>query len=722
MKIMRISRFMMIGLVATSLLASCKKEDNTGNNNSNLNLDGISFKASTEKGDPNAKTYLDYDKIKWMSGDQILVQNNDNQQAAFEVVEGIDSQDGVFYTGSTSFDRSPNYAAVYPYDKASISGTTATFTIPQQQSITTTGTFGNGTMPMVAYSSNNVLHFYNVFGGICFPIYGPGKHVTKIVLTSKNSDDKLWGSFAADCTSDDPTPVYVPGSGGGNSIELICNGDAGINLTNEPQEFFIMVPPGTMTAGFSMSVYDGPNCLLELPVSWDAASHADFIKRSHVSEVDHSITFPNMTVMTVSPSQITTTQAYGQGQVTVSGGETIRERGICWAKATDTQMPTLDNNVLVIGNLVIDNGTERHGGIFNGLEEATEYYVRAYAKNASGAVKYGDPIPFATLRSAFNTPYVGTLPYPFSVGSTSTSKVYFSMGNLQYKSNTNYAQDPRPYNVTNCTWKFADKQYDYIGASGNNVAMNGNSSSGWLDLFGWATSGWNHNGLEYYPWATGYYMGNYYYTSFYAYGNSTSNLGTGNAEWGHNPISNGGNSYDQWRTLTGPTDTGTTGGEWDYLFNRRSGYRYAEVQLLLNGNISNTISNVNGYPVVQARTVNGLLVFPDNFTWPEGFNEIITNGAANYASNMVSEALWTELELKGVMFLPAAGVRLGTSVMQAGNEGGYWASTIRNNSALNLPAWGNWFGNNTVNNGTGFSNFTSEWDRYWGISVRLVHR
>ena len=77
---------MMIGLLATSLLASCKKEDNTGNTNPNLNLDGISFKASTEKGNPNARTYLAYDKIKWMSGDQILVQNSANQQAAFEVV------------------------------------------------------------------------------------------------------------------------------------------------------------------------------------------------------------------------------------------------------------------------------------------------------------------------------------------------------------------------------------------------------------------------------------------------------------------------------------------------------------------------------------------------------------------------------------------------------------------------------------------------------------
>jgi len=69
-------RLMMIGLVATSLLASCKKENNTSNTNSNLNLDGISFRASTEGGNRNAKTYLDGEDIKWMAGDLILVQNS----------------------------------------------------------------------------------------------------------------------------------------------------------------------------------------------------------------------------------------------------------------------------------------------------------------------------------------------------------------------------------------------------------------------------------------------------------------------------------------------------------------------------------------------------------------------------------------------------------------------------------------------------------------------
>ena len=188
---MRIHKLIIIGLVATSLLASCKKEEKP-NAHSNLNLDGVSFKANTESGARNAKTYLDGQDVKWMEGDLILVQNSANQQAPFEVVEGIQTMNGTFYTGS-DFDLAPAYDAAYPSSKVTLSGTTATFTLPQQQQMTVTGTFGNGAMPMVAHSTNNVLNFYNVCGGVCFPLQGAGKHVSKIVLTSKNSSDKLWG-------------------------------------------------------------------------------------------------------------------------------------------------------------------------------------------------------------------------------------------------------------------------------------------------------------------------------------------------------------------------------------------------------------------------------------------------------------------------------------------------------------------------------------------------
>ena len=61
----------------------------------------------------------------------------------------------------------------------------------------------------------------------------------------------------------------------------------------------------------------------------------------------------------------------------------------------------------------------------------------------------------------------------FSV--SSTKKVMFSKGNLQYQANPG-------------TWRFAENQYDVIGADNGNIASD---YTGWIDLFGWGTWGSN---------------------------------------------------------------------------------------------------------------------------------------------------------------------------------------------------------------------------------------
>ena len=67
----------------------------------------------------------------------------------------------------------------------------------------------------------------------------------------------------------------------------------------------------------------------------------------------------------------------------------------------------------------------------------------------------------------------GAITAAFSV--SETKKVYFSQGNLQYQASTN-------------TWRFATNQYDCIGKEGNEKKSS--TYSGWVDLFGWGTSGY----------------------------------------------------------------------------------------------------------------------------------------------------------------------------------------------------------------------------------------
>lgn len=254
--------------------------------------------------------------------------------------------------------------------------------------------------------------------------------------------------------------------------------------------------------------------------------------------------------------------------------------------------------------------------------------------------------------------------------SASGGKVKFSQGNLQYQASTN-------------TWRFATNQYDYIGNAAGNTSPS-STQTAWIDYFNWGTSGYNHGANCYQPWSTSTTRSDYY-----AYGSSSKNLYDakddnsmrGQADWGYNAISNGGNTENSgWRILTKD--------EWAYLINTRSEtYRYAK------GTIHGT---------------NGLMLFPDGFTLPTGVS--ISNANTTDASyTSYSDDTWTALEAAGVVFLPATGLRNGTSVLETGSVGNYWSSTCMNaNSVYNIRFDGSSL--NLVNDG----------DRQNGFPVRLV--
>lgn len=670
---------MMAGLMVLGLLSACKK-DNT-NNNSNLNFDGICFKATTESHDPNAKTYLDGEDVKWMENDHILVCNSADQQADFKVVDGIETMNGTFYTGAT-FDQAPDYNAAYPYDKVTLSGTTATFVLPQQQIITRTGTFGNGAMPMVAHSSDETLNFYNVCGGICFPMQGAGIRVSKLVLTSKDASDKLWGTFTVDCTAvpvsgnvtSGPMPTFKTGSEGSNVIELVCNGDEGITLTAEAQDFYIMVPPQTMKSGFTLEIFDGTNRIYNRSIEWDAATHANFITRSVVSKVQTPLTFNDpLTVTTVSPVFISQTQAYGQGTVT-GDDNNITERGLCWALASETTTPTIANNHKADAS----NASGSFAFMFGDDQPLTKdcvYYVRAYAINTFGMAYYGDPIPFAT-RKDYSNDYNGRMPYAYSV--SATQQVNFSMGNLQYQASTN-------------TWRFAEYQFEYVGGTDGyrygNVYANGehpdasqngtasgnqnisSSYDGWIDLFSWATSGYHNSSdqynVNYHPYSWSKNVVNTDYNEF-GYGPSYNMPGymslTGanaNYDWGvYNNISNDGSfGTGAWRTLT------ANNGEWDYLL-------YSRSASTINGtaNVRYASAQINARFGGRTNTVSGFMMFPDTYTWPAevAYYPAEFNSLSSTFENghQWTEAEWSLLEKNGAIFMPAGGYR---DVSSAGN-------------------------------------------------------
>ena len=249
----------------------------------------------------------------------------------------------------------------------------------------------------------------------------------------------------------------------------------------------------------------------------------------------------------------------------------------------------------------------------------------------------------------------------FSV--SDSTQVYFSQGNLQYIGSAS-----TPY------WKFADNQWDYFGTT---TGQNSDAENVDRDLFGWGTSGYEHGAVCYQPWST-----NNSSTNYYAYGQSDYNLydQTGQADWGYNPISNGGNTENSgWRTLT--TE------EWDYVFNTRStasGMRFTKATM---------------------NDVNGVILLPDD--WDVSYYPL--NSSSGFSGNIITASQWSTLEQHGAVFLPAAGARNKTSVNDVGSCGYYWSASC--SSIYNAK----------------YMYYTSNYlypvrnhSRYYGYSVRLV--
>ena len=206
---------------------------------------------------------------------------------------------------------------------------------------------------------------------------------------------------------------------------------------------------------------------------------------------------------------------------------------------------------------------------------------------------------------------IGTLPGKFSVNNG--KQVQFSRGNLQYVG----------------TWQFAEYQWDSFGSD---------QSDNHRDLFGWGT------------------------------GNDPQKVSTDNndyatfSDWGANTITNGGQTAKQWRTLTKD--------EWVYLFFTRE-----------NATTLFALGSVNG--------VNGIIILPDSWELPAGasFTASTKQGLANngnyyknaygnnFSDNTYNITQWSVMESAGAVFLPVAGYRNGTGVLNARANGYYWSAT-----------------------------------------------
>ena len=255
----------------------------------------------------------------------------------------------------------------------------------------------------------------------------------------------------------------------------------------------------------------------------------------------------------------------------------------------------------------------------------------------------------------------------FSV--SGAKKVRFSQGNLQYTKSTG-------------VWSFMEHQYDIVETSGLNVGDD-YANKDVVSLFGYGTSGYNNNQSCYQPYCTHVdQSGSASYASYL----------TGTANWGYNRISNGGNTENfGWYVMSSS--------EWEYVIKTRAA------------------STVNGtekarYAKAKVAGIQGVILFPDSYTHPDGVaqpKDINVAGNAGWNENNYTAAEFGLMEAHGVVFLPAAGRRSGTSVSNSvGAQGSYWLSTYHNGTSSDYM--------NILDVNINYS-WTS---RDSGLSVRLV--
>ncbi len=226
-------------------------------------------------------------------------------------------------------------------------------------------------------------------------------------------------------------------------------------------------------------------------------------------------------------------------------------------------------------------------------------------------------------------------------------RVQFARGNLQYNAvqGTHATADGR---TAPGTWRFAEHQYDVAAKSNENAAED---YDGWIDLFGWGTSGWNSGAEVYQPWDTTSARVKYLGKSLvgnYAY-----------ADWSrYNAISNGGNLPGMWRTLTI--------NEWIYLFETRT---------------TSTLGGVANarYALVAIDSTPGYVLFPDVYSHPNGLETPLSiNVNTPTAHTTYTACEWLEMEAAGCVFLPIGGFRMKDSLAEAQARTAYWSSNYIN--------------------------------------------
>lgn len=640
----------MISMAALLMMAvSCKKENKTSDK-------GEGFRATIESHSGDSKTHLEGLAVKWDNGDAIKVLSNTCTEGADFSTDATSSPALFEATGDLPANfYTPLYTGFYP--AAAFSGNQ--LTLPATQTYVE-NTFANGANPMAATSNTTQLDFKNVCGVLKLQFYSEEDCQVQIISITSDTGEKLYGTGTVTLTGGIPTLGTL--SNGGSTLTLIC-GEDGIALSKDvskPTAFYFVVPASTLGTSFTVKVTEIDGKV------WTktANSTQNLIARSKITVLsEQKVTMRDAVI----PSSVNLSEGCDGAIYNVAGmiyppeveGTYTCEYGVVYSETDDT--PTIEEGALKVegGTATIssEDGYIDFSADITGLTTGTTYYARAYAMIEG--IAYSEVIEIVGGSVPLDLPSDwtnGKNPHPFTVANG--KQVYFSQGNLQYNAKGASATAASGENVGG-TWRFAAHQFEFIGTDNEKASQ---TYDGWIDLFCWGTSGYNHGADCYQPWGRSDAEG-----AFHAYGENETNLcdGDGKADWGYNKISNGGNAENMWRTLT--VD------EADYLMESR-----------LNAESLFGVGIIGG-------CIEGMIFLPDDWTCPTGLE--FKPGSYEFGKpiehNIYSYSEWSRMETAGAVFLPACGefkdYGEGFKVYDLRIAGTYWSADNYDGAIVGTP-------------------------------------
>ena len=207
-----------------------------------------------------SRTYLDEQgRMRWTADDRITLFKKNTYNREFKFTGKTGANAGGFSQVSTDdefwfgLDVTANYAA-YPHSTENTLDETdlfITLQMPAEQ-IYAENSFGLNANTMVAVSETGQLIFKNVGSYLRVRLYGEGAAISSVTVTSKGDQAIAGEAKVTPIMNGYPTCEMI---GAEKSIKLICENPVSISTDAEtPTDFWIVVPPVTLTDGFSVTI------------------------------------------------------------------------------------------------------------------------------------------------------------------------------------------------------------------------------------------------------------------------------------------------------------------------------------------------------------------------------------------------------------------------------------------------------------------------------------